>query len=275
MNLARTHSKGRLKLAVTMPARPPKNVCLLDLDRVWIGRHEEADVFLLDPDISRRHAEIRADEGAYRIVDLGSKLHTILNDEELDQHVEYPLNDGDKLRFGNWAEAKFSTFAPIDEEDLDGSISPLSTRAGEVSISADVTNAPGLGEGRGSVESREDDFDELEVDVTSPGPEVGRRSRLPGARLEIASGRSKGAAYILVSSEVGIGSSEGAAIVLDSPGMAAVHARIRTGAGEFLISGTDKDAPIYLDGRRIETPTVLRPGGRLILASANIKVSRY
>jgi pSer/pThr/pTyr-binding forkhead associated (FHA) protein len=46
---------------------------------VTIGRSRECDISIPDPNVSRRHAEIKQEEGGYFIVDLGSTNGTALN----------------------------------------------------------------------------------------------------------------------------------------------------------------------------------------------------
>ncbi len=66
-----------------------------------IGRHPASDIYLDDITVSRRHAEIRRDDGAaqFRVVDLGSLNNTYLNREQVDSAV---LSDGDELQVGNF-----------------------------------------------------------------------------------------------------------------------------------------------------------------------------
>ncbi len=45
---------------------------VLSGSRVVLGRSREADIVLQDPNVSRRHAELRRDEGGWQVVDLGS-----------------------------------------------------------------------------------------------------------------------------------------------------------------------------------------------------------
>jgi pSer/pThr/pTyr-binding forkhead associated (FHA) protein len=65
---------------------------------VTIGRLSANDVVLADPNVSRRHAELRLTEGAWTIADLGSTNGTLVNGK-LTQ--EQPLGQGDLLRFGS------------------------------------------------------------------------------------------------------------------------------------------------------------------------------
>lgn len=63
-----------------------------------MGRDSSNPIRLLDNEISRRHAELRAfGEGAYRIVDLGSANGTFVNGHPIDQA---PLSSGDQIRLG-------------------------------------------------------------------------------------------------------------------------------------------------------------------------------
>ena len=47
---------------------------LLDQDSTTAGRHPEADIFLDDVTVSRRHAEFRRTEDSFEVVDVGSRL---------------------------------------------------------------------------------------------------------------------------------------------------------------------------------------------------------
>lgn len=67
---------------------------------VTIGRHPESDVFLDDITVSRRHAEVRHHEGAYRARDVGSLNGTYLNRELIDE--ETSLSSGDELQVGKF-----------------------------------------------------------------------------------------------------------------------------------------------------------------------------
>ena len=49
-----------------------------------IGRSEESDVFLVDPSVSRNHAEIDVDTRGALVRDLGSTNGTFVNGERVD-----------------------------------------------------------------------------------------------------------------------------------------------------------------------------------------------
>jgi Protein of unknown function (DUF3662)/FHA domain len=66
-------------------------------DLVVLGRARECEIHLSDPNISRRHAEIRMDGGFYAVVDLGSTNGTELNGQRI-KHAR--LSDGDVIAIG-------------------------------------------------------------------------------------------------------------------------------------------------------------------------------
>lgn len=69
----------------------------LTKDRVVIGRLPESDVTVPDPGVSRRHAEIRRQNGDYLLVDLGSTNGTMVNQSRVGEQV---LEEGDRITIG-------------------------------------------------------------------------------------------------------------------------------------------------------------------------------
>jgi FHA domain/Protein of unknown function (DUF3662) len=65
--------------------------------RVVIGRSRDCDLTLDDPNISRRHAEIRLEEGAYWVVDLGSTNGIEVNGSRVERAE---LEHGDLIVLG-------------------------------------------------------------------------------------------------------------------------------------------------------------------------------
>ena len=63
-----------------------------------IGRSKECDIRVSDPNVSRRHAEIRQEAGAYWIVDLGSTNGLSVNGRQLKRSR---LDEGDRITLGS------------------------------------------------------------------------------------------------------------------------------------------------------------------------------
>jgi len=70
---------------------------VLSGSRVVLGRSREADIVIQDPNVSRRHAELRRDEGGWQVVDLGSTNGIKVNGRRVDQQ---PLSPGDQITIG-------------------------------------------------------------------------------------------------------------------------------------------------------------------------------
>ena len=70
---------------------------ILGDEPVVFGRMPECDITLNDSNVSRRHAEIRANADAFVLVDLGSTNGTKVNGIRV---AERELADGDELGFG-------------------------------------------------------------------------------------------------------------------------------------------------------------------------------
>ena len=71
----------------------------LDTDETQVGRHPEADIFLDDITVSRRHAEIHRVNGGFRLQDVGSLNGTYVNRERVEGAE---LRSGDEIQIGKF-----------------------------------------------------------------------------------------------------------------------------------------------------------------------------
>lgn len=76
----------------------PARTIELALPRTILGRLPESDVVIDDPGASRRHAEIRREDGEYVVADLGSTNGTLVNDRTVGERT---LQDGDVITIGH------------------------------------------------------------------------------------------------------------------------------------------------------------------------------
>ena len=72
---------------------------LLDADITTVGRHPNADIFLDDVTVSRRHAEFRRSGSEFEVRDLASLNGTYLENERIERS---PLSDGDEVQVGKY-----------------------------------------------------------------------------------------------------------------------------------------------------------------------------
>lgn len=72
---------------------------LLDAESTTAGRHPNADIFLDDVTVSRKHAEFIASDGGFVVRDVGSLNGTYVNRERIDSAV---LRSGDEVQVGKF-----------------------------------------------------------------------------------------------------------------------------------------------------------------------------
>lgn len=72
---------------------------LLDRDATTIGRHPDADVFLDDVTVSRRHAELIRTDAGVLVKDLGSLNGSYVNGERAEEQL---LATGEELQIGRF-----------------------------------------------------------------------------------------------------------------------------------------------------------------------------
>src|SRR3954468_8450225 len=70
---------------------------VLSGNRIVIGRSRDCDVTLEDPNVSRRHAELRREGGTWVVADLGSTNGVKINGHRVSQQ---PLSAGDEIMLG-------------------------------------------------------------------------------------------------------------------------------------------------------------------------------
>ena len=75
---------------------------LLDADLTIVGRHPEADIFLDDVTVSRRHAQFLRNGKNFVISDLGSLNGTYLSGERIDASQPTPLADRAEVQVGKF-----------------------------------------------------------------------------------------------------------------------------------------------------------------------------
>jgi pSer/pThr/pTyr-binding forkhead associated (FHA) protein len=75
---------------------------LLDADVTTAGRHPEADIFLDDVTVSRRHAEFIRDGRDFVVKDLGSLNGTYLSGERIESNQSAALADRSEVQVGKF-----------------------------------------------------------------------------------------------------------------------------------------------------------------------------
>lgn len=93
-------ARGSTPAALVINRGPDSGqVYLLDRDVVVAGRNPEAEIFLDDVTVSRRHAEVRRAGTNYTLVDAGSLNGTYVNTHRVGEQV---LHAGDEVQIGKF-----------------------------------------------------------------------------------------------------------------------------------------------------------------------------
>lgn len=82
---------------------------LLDGELSTVGRHPEADIFLDDVTVSRKHAQFRRDGEGFQVVDSGSLNGTYVNGDRVDA---VRLRTGSEVRIGKFRLTFYSGTVP-------------------------------------------------------------------------------------------------------------------------------------------------------------------
>jgi adenylate cyclase len=110
---------------------------------VIIGRTPECQIILRDPSISRNHAKITADKDGVRLVDLGSKNGTLVNDVKIEKAI---LKNGDRIHLGKFeitfTDSLESRVVIDDEKPLSEEAGTIVRSVGEVSRLLEEPPAP-------------------------------------------------------------------------------------------------------------------------------------
>jgi pSer/pThr/pTyr-binding forkhead associated (FHA) protein len=85
---------------------------LLDQDVTTVGRHPNADIFLDDVTVSRRHAEFLRDGAVFTVCDLASLNGTYFDGERIDE-VQVP--DGAEVQIGKFRLTFFASRADLPQ----------------------------------------------------------------------------------------------------------------------------------------------------------------
>ena len=102
-----------------------------------IGRSRDADVMLVDPGISRRHAKlVPGDMGEWLVEDLHSTRGTKVNGRRLDPGDMHSLVPGDLVEINPWS--------PLVLDDGPRSTGVLLNESGEMGLIEDAVANPRL-----------------------------------------------------------------------------------------------------------------------------------
>lgn len=202
---------------------------------VIIGREETADFVIASGAVSRRHARISLQDGAYVIEDLGSSNGTFLNGAALTEPTS--LQPGDKIRLGQMIELDFE--GPSDAAYA----AAVDSQPEALNSSADATRLASRG-------SDETVFSSAEMLIDED-------AEPPSLTVTIAGNQTD--TYILSGDRITIGRAEDNDIVIRSKIVSRYHAYLeREYDGYRLVVLPEAGNPVLYQGRPAAGPVTLQ-----------------
>ena len=83
--------------------------------KLTIGRSQEVDIMISHNEISKNHAVIYATQSQLFVEDLQSTNGTFFNNQQINGHVKYPIQIGDKIYFSNNRHTYLEVFEEIKQ----------------------------------------------------------------------------------------------------------------------------------------------------------------
>ena len=105
---------------------------LLDSPLVRIGREAGCELVLASQFVSRQHAEVRAVDGRFELVDLGSRNGTVLNGQRLEANTPVALNENDSFRIEEFS-MRF-----VEDNDATETLVPMRRAADELFVDTEL-----------------------------------------------------------------------------------------------------------------------------------------
>ena len=115
---ARPCPPAKAYIAILTGAKAGSQYQLENDRQTIIGRSRDCEIYIDDPDTSRRHAAVKPFGNDYYLMDMGSTNGTLVNGKPVENRI---LRHGDKITLGKQV-LQFIIVGPDGEPYLDGSL---------------------------------------------------------------------------------------------------------------------------------------------------------
>ncbi len=235
---------ARLEFSET-PARP---LLVLTKDKIWLGRDPSGDV-VFDANavmVSRKHAEIRRENGAFVIYDNGSFNGTLINEQRISMPT--PLYHDDQIRLGPGGPVlRFFSPAQIapDGASVTGQRAVMGERARKTGVAVAETGSKTMVVNLGDISQK------ISKQQTAD----------PTLLMSFAFGNKN---------ELVIGRDDASDIQLDGLQISNRHAKISKTPGGIVIEDLGSTNGVYVGGKRITKQQML-PNDSVLIGTFLIK----
>ena len=232
---------------VNNPANAPYKI---SKDSIWLGRDPNGDIVFESNAImvSRRHAEIKRQNGNYTVYDNGSFNGTLVNEQRISAPT--PLYHDDEIQLG--------LGGPVLRFNAPSRVAPKgASLAGQRSIAiGQLANLPDVAEVVGSKTMV------FRADISQKIP--AEQTAQPQLLMQLSFGEKK---------ELTIGRDEASDIKLDGLQISNRHARLVQSGGKIVIEDLNSTNGIYLNGQQISRG-VITPNDAVQIGSFLIRADQ-
>lgn len=230
----------------------------LDAEHVVFGREPECDVVLADPGISRRHAELVRERGAWILRDLGSRNGTFIDDAPIQQQR---LQPGQRARLGPGVSIELMPAASAEVVSVTGA-----PRSG----SGRVLRGGAASDGRGA--SSHDDAPSAAAPAR-PVSHAGRANPLTHEAWTLTPRGGSARVVELRAAITTVGRDPSAGLVLEDESVSRLHARLDREDERLFVTDLKSSNGTTLNGDPVLRAPV-RPGDTLSFGDVAYRVDR-
>ncbi|RJO69649.1 MAG: FHA domain-containing protein [Myxococcales bacterium] len=240
----------------------------LKKERMDIGRLESADIVLDNVLVSRRHAVLVAERGAWRIEDVSGKNGVYVNGEQKERHV---LRDGDKIEIGKFL---LEFRQGQDERERDQAMASKEPGAG-FKLSFDEMVSQALGKPDKEDFRKLGRIDDASATMKLPAGQLGalhEEMRLRRQPHLVALTPLPKSVYPLAQKEIVLGRADDADVAL--PGgitIGRVHAKIGEYGDQWFIEHVSGFAGTKVNGVKVAQKLKLNEGDEIEIGSHKLK----
>jgi pSer/pThr/pTyr-binding forkhead associated (FHA) protein len=225
----------------------------LDGERVTLGRGDDCDVMLDDPGVSRHHAELRREGGAWVLRDLGSSNGTFVRGAPVSRHTLAP---GEPVRLGPDASVELlaGDATAREEEAWD-----------EPAVETTSERRPPRGRAAPA---------RVERGRAAPRAAAGPLAWFRRVTWTLEPRAAHGGTRVLRASATPVGRDPSAGLVLDDESVSRMHARLDAGDGRLAVTDLKSRNGTFVNDRPV-LQSDLAPGDEVRFGDVAFVVGRH
>lgn len=218
----------------------------LDEPSVSIGRSQQCELVLSDPELSREHCRVFREGGTYKVEDKGSRNGTEVNGKVIGE--PQPLQDGDVINLGDYQLTFYSTDTGLGDGEDEHDLEDMATR---FVGSDDLRKAQDL------------------LDLKEP-----KLSSNMLVKLTAVLGPLKGETYKAWGQELTLGRGLDNNVIIPDDAISTQHARIYVESGHNYLEDLGSSNGTFVDGARLRGKHLLVHGEKVRIGTSTFQYTQ-